>query len=216
MLGPTKSIIETDGNFFNRTLNDAIMVDNRQKLNQMDLDYQEEAKQWIMEAVIIITIGLIVEGFLISGGSSGGIVLALLVNIGLIVVVSIRLFRHIDTLILKRLSQYEAGSLSPSDEWTESKSIDKEEPNPDNQNTENVDTVVGNRHQSNLWERAKQNLYSRLFIGFIIPIIIAFVILAAISGNPNETTTAPLSVSVLLILGPIVGMIYAYSTYSQQ
>lgn len=190
------------------------MAGENTPINQYDTDYKEEATRWIVEVLIIATVGSVINWVLIFSGPSPNPLLAFVVNIGLVVAGSFLLFRHVDTLIFKRLSQFQGG---PAPHQVSSDSGgDGSATSVDTTETEGeASTVVQERQETDLFTRVKESLIVRLAAGFIAPLVLVFLLLALMSGGSSGTTTAPAWLSILLLGGPIVGVALAYITRPQ-
>lgn len=68
------------------------------------------AFRWVGESVIAGIVASIINAMVLSGGpGAGAFVIALLVNIGLACFIAVRLFLHVDSLILQRISETGGG-----------------------------------------------------------------------------------------------------------
>lgn len=78
---------------------------NAETQNIDDRLYADIAKKWIIQVIIIGVVAGAVNGIIVINQFGLAPVFAVLVNLVAIVIASLLLFRHVDTLILKRLMQ---------------------------------------------------------------------------------------------------------------
>lgn len=70
--------------------------------------YKKQAKKWIIEVVVISLVGGFINLILSTTVSGlGFVLLSFVVSLGVILVNALLLFRHVDTLVLKRIAQAE-------------------------------------------------------------------------------------------------------------
>jgi hypothetical protein len=72
--------------------------------------YKGQARRWLMEVLVISVAGGLVNlvlSYIFSGGVY--ILLSLIIGFGILILNAYLLFRHVDTLILKRLAQSKEG-----------------------------------------------------------------------------------------------------------
>jgi len=70
------------------------------------VSYKEHAVRWIVEVLIISVIGGVINFSIVSGiGGRGSFFFSLGISLVVALVSGVLLFRHVDTLILKRIAQ---------------------------------------------------------------------------------------------------------------
>lgn len=170
---------------------------NGDTLSNYDTDYRKEAYRWIVEVVIIGTIGSILNWFLIFNWSSS-IFFVFIINVCLTVAGSILLFRHIDTLIFKRISQLQGNHTTHEDsDWVgESQTTTETE---ENEMGSEANRIVQNRRDTDIYTRVTWPLA----VGFVIWVLFLLVAIPYILIRDNSILHYLLI--VLFIFGPIVG-----------
>ena len=71
-----------------------------------EVDYKGHAIRWIAEVLMVAVIGGFLNFILAAGiGGQGAVIFNLIISLGVALASGFLLFRHVDTLILKRLGQ---------------------------------------------------------------------------------------------------------------
>lgn len=81
---------------------------------EQNVSYKSHAVRWIAEVLIVAVMGGLLNFTVAAGiGGQGTVIFSLIISLGVALASGFLLFRHVDTLILKRLGQAQnSGSIS--------------------------------------------------------------------------------------------------------
>lgn len=106
-----QSLPKTNGKHFELVIPREDMNNKQSSDNQIEKAYTKRANRFFFEVVAIQIVAFIIVAMLISSGDGGGAILIPLLTIAVSFALVHLMFRHVDTLILTRLTQLEDGTL---------------------------------------------------------------------------------------------------------
>lgn len=75
-----------------------------------EVSYKSYAIRWIAEVLIVSVIGTVINLSVGSGvGGRGSLYFSLMISLGVAIASGFLLFRHVDTLVLRRIAQVQKG-----------------------------------------------------------------------------------------------------------